>query len=85
MNLCKDRTNKIINQGTFKLKKWKHSVGRVHLRKKPSSIILRCFLLVFLDLLKVRTRAIFKILSKMLGQELSMAIMPSKQTEDDPR
>ena len=61
-------------------------VGRLHLRKKkPSSIGLRCFLIVFLDLWKVRTRAIFKMLSKMLGQELSAAIIPSKKTEDDPR
>lgn len=76
-----------INQGTFKLKRWKHLVGRLHLsqKKKASSVGLRCFLIVFLDLWKVRTRAIFKMLSEMLGQELSTAIMPSKKTEDDPR
>lgn len=76
-----------INQGTFKLKRWKQLVGRLHLsqKKKASSVGLRCFLIVFLDLWKVRTRAIFKMLSEMLGQELSTAIMPSKKTEDDPR
>lgn len=54
-------------------------------KKKTSSIGLRCFLIVFLDLWKVRTRAIFKMLSKMLGQDLGTAIVPSKKTEDDPR
>lgn len=54
-------------------------------KQKNSSLGPKCFLTAFLDLWMVRARGIIKMLTEMLGQVLSKAMMPSKKTEDTPR